>query len=1468
MEEILNSIVFRKDTPAESVNQERLARYTTWIPAPFVKKLYWSKIRHLYILGNASPEYGGLQPGAYEDPYHRWVLIVGAKDQDIPSYLSRCSADLEKLVIRFTTLEMLNVSRFTALTQLMLEHNTALRGLTGLNQLTHLRKLYLSHTAIRHMHIPTPLQELTVFDIKRTPLGDAHFVKQFPSLRVLNLSSTNISRMPPVETLPLLKILDLSGTDLSIVDVAAFPRGLAVLSLAGTPLRNLPDSIGSLKNLKVLDLSWMTLEDLPRWLPDLGLEFTLEETGNAIRLSGTQVKGGVDMSIFSQPREIIVQWFRETVDNTVANGVRVVVLGDNSKSAFLHRLLLGGRKLPDNWSFVHHSAAFVMNHVFSANGLKIRAQFWCLDEPSVLEKLQPVFFADRTLYLLVYNEDESHAKYTSHSWMQTICHIAPDAPVMVVADPTYDTGLLLEKLRKPHYNIKHIISSPWLTASADLFHRTIRQALLEQLMEFPELMQEVPVSWANLAKLLVDAQSPCISLEEYRLFCDQCSIIDPAIQMNLLQWFTDIGVCFYSDATPGLSHSVLLQPNWFMKAVASLSRIVHMKSKLSKISPQVLLNKFRTPGNRFGMACNITQAEYLLELMRHCCLLIPINQKCELIPENLSKTASTHSLPHANQHAITYEYLPQVVIHKLFLRMRNYLDLENIWYNGTVFKNYAAKDAVVVYKDGFKILVNGNDDSPLLKQVLSAIEEINAESRLAADLSAIRKRRQETKDALLPYVGDDVLEKDPGLNEIRVIVLGDGEAGKSHLIDRLLKLRLDSNSDSRIPGFTGSTTPGIMMSHGSYELVGGRRVRLNFWDFGGQEILHSMHRIFMTKQTMCVIVLNARSDTQDDRARYWLRYLKSVSPEMPVLLVLNKTDENLNASLNENDLLRLYPDATPVIPMSALKDDDQSIRDSVLHALLAKVGMMDALKTKMPPNWRKVKEELRASTAAYIREDEYEELCRRCGISTEDGLHKQLLNWFNIMGISYRYDTEDRTGSYTILRPEWVTNAAYAILFNRHQDIKNGIVPRKSLNALLKSTKNIQCVDQNSGYSPDEVDYVLQIMRRSQLAYPITSGTTGEKYEFIPMLCQRNESEAVEEYTRDPNVIEFWFRFDYLPDTLLFYLMVNNFHALDQKHIWLTGARFIDKATGASAIIKRDENLLKLYVRSNRFYPTPAQYRDTLRAKIRDVVEGPLSGLRILEELVVMRDQDQCETFDFVRMSINQKRGLTHCYTRQTGTPIAIRDLLEQTKSIGQRRKEALLEELVTCCGGMQDTSLPRSEDLRNNEIKRNLERTPILDKKLIVLDQSQGGKGKTGKGIGERDLMFYLDPGDPWIILEALNVTGKGKNDTDNWKYHLNKLMFDYNPEGIRTLINLVYVNCKRWTSAIWTYYLGQIQQFSPEDYPLIKESVREVTLENVTPKNNLKLFRSCYGSDDAQMEVFHIFMWLDPDKELVPKE
>ena len=156
------------------------------------------------------------------------------------------------------------------------------------------------------------------------------------------------------------------------------------------------------------------------------------------------------------------------------------------------------------------------------------------------------------------------------------------------------------------------------------------------------------------------------------------------------------------------------------------------------------------------------------------------------------------------------------------------------------------------------------------------------------------------------------------VNECKVIFLGDAESGKTHSIKRLL------NKGELLEDFDGESTPGIEINVNPTRLAN-TDIIINYWDFGGQEIQHSMHRVFLTERTVYVVFLNARQDDlMDERARYWMENIKAFAPDAPVLVVINKIDQNEHPRFNEKGFMDSYGNQVKkVLRLSAKKDEKQ-----------------------------------------------------------------------------------------------------------------------------------------------------------------------------------------------------------------------------------------------------------------------------------------------------------------------------------------------------------------------------------------------------------------------------------------------------------------------------------------------------------------------------------------------------------------
>jgi ATPase subunit of ABC transporter with duplicated ATPase domains len=100
------------------------------------------------------------------------------------------------------------------------------------------------------------------------------------------------------------------------------------------------------------------------------------------------------------------------------------------------------------------------------------------------------------------------------------------------------------------------------------------------------------------------------------------------------------------------------------------------------------------------------------------------------------------------------------------------------------------------------------------------------------------------------------------LNEVKVLLVGDGGAGKTSLVKRLLNQGFDKNEDQ---------THGINIRQCKVKL-GKVNIIAHIWDFGGQEIMHASHQFFLSKRSLYILVLDGR---KDHKVEYWLKHIES-----------------------------------------------------------------------------------------------------------------------------------------------------------------------------------------------------------------------------------------------------------------------------------------------------------------------------------------------------------------------------------------------------------------------------------------------------------------------------------------------------------------------------------------------------------------------------------------------------------------
>ena len=679
------------------------------------------------------------------------------------------------------------------------------------------------------------------------------------------------------------------------------------------------------------------------------------------------------------------------------------------------------------------------------------------------------------------------------------------------------------------------------------------------------------------------------------------------------------------------------------------------------------------------------------------------------------------------------------------------------------------------------------------------------------------------------------------VNECKVIFLGDPEAGKTHSIRRLLK------KGEKLNEFENQSTPGIEITVDTMQLENSDII-INYWDFGGQEIQHSMHRMFLTERTIYVVFLNARQDPLDDRARYWLENICSFAHDAPVLLVINKIDQNDRPKFNEDGIRNDYrKQIKKIVRMSALLDEPDIFMEELQGSINDILRELPTVSSPVPRSWKALMEDIRTMPDHYLTTEQFKKRCNACSVGDYNTIHDDLVDLFKIIGISFCYYKNRALADYMLLNPKWLVNAIYTIISNSKVAAHNGVITQDDLYDLLKMDTlhgvTIRRVIPDLRYESFQVNYILGVIRMFHLSYPMKDGS-----EFFPMLCDGNEKISVND-VMSKNALHYIFRYIYLPANVMHRLVVEMQRDLDERYVWYSGAVFRNDYQKQTAYIHTKGNDLHIYVDALDPYYNPNEYLSPIQSIVRAINSD--MNLSAKGYMTYSEGDKEAEIAENILQG-NLKNGIERGYVEELDKVIDYKDVARRFDDIRPKIKGDLLPNIIKALGLMQNEKAyyktPENsdelEDVRNRYVS-----SQVLMAGYNCNDQQSGGKSKGGRRTGERDIVFRNKNGQDILIYEGLNLTGFSKKNIDD---HLHKLLENYNPQRLPYGVLVSYVDCDgtRFNN-ITDMYRNHITDYAPKNYICVGEPRNIPTIGHF-----LKCMEMDYEYGEQYFTIYHILV------------
>jgi len=376
-------------------------------------------------------------------------------------------------------------------------------------------------------------------------------------------------------------------------------------------------------------------------------------------------------------------------------------------------------------------------------------------------------------------------------------------------------------------------------------------------------------------------------------------------------------------------------------------------------------------------------------------------------------------------------------------------------------------------------------DLPASFGKLRLLTEIVLDSdHLHPDLSAAYKQGIEAVKQYLHARAEGELT----LNEAKLILVGEGEVGKSCLLGAL---RGDEWVDGR-PTTHGIEIKPVIVTAPDSET----EITLNGWDFGGQRVYRPTHQLFFSSSAVYLVVWKPREGPQQGFVKEWIALIKHREPDAKVLVVATHGGPGQRQpDIDRQELIDLFGSDTVAgffHADSKLNTGIDELRDAIANVAATLPGMG----RKVPIKWQRIRELLEESGKTHLPYKDLIALCEEQGL---EGFAAELfVRVSHTLGYLIHYHYDPILQDIVILKPDWLAKAISFVLDDETTRCRNGLVEFDHLSQLWSYPP----FAGEEGYPKALHPVFLRLMERFDLSYKVVLDPASREESTTSLIAQ------------------------------------------------------------------------------------------------------------------------------------------------------------------------------------------------------------------------------------------------------------------------------------------------------------------------------------------------------------------------------
>ncbi|PKN92930.1 MAG: hypothetical protein CVU44_12935 [Chloroflexi bacterium HGW-Chloroflexi-6] len=329
------------------------------------------------------------------------------------------------------------------------------------------------------------------------------------------------------------------------------------------------------------------------------------------------------------------------------------------------------------------------------------------------------------------------------------------------------------------------------------------------------------------------------------------------------------------------------------------------------------------------------------------------------------------------------------------------------------------------------------------------------------------------------------------LSEAKLILIGEGEVGKTCLLDALLDKPFQPHD----------STHGIEIQSFNVNTESQTSITLNAWDFGGQRVYRPTHQLFFSAPAVYLVVWKPREGSQAGQVKEWIQLVKRREPSAKILVVATHGGpQQRQPDIDRQELWDLFGKETVVdFFFVDSKPDMHGNRkgiDELKRAIAQVAASLPEVGRSVPKSFADVRLALQDKGAPYLPLREVLDICRAHNM--DDEIARLFITISHRLGHLTHYENDPTLRDIVILRPDWLATAMSYVLDDEATRTAHGLVKFSRL-AQLWDDKNRA---DDSRY-PDSLHPIfLRLMERFDLSYRVADLTSRSDSDPISLIGQ------------------------------------------------------------------------------------------------------------------------------------------------------------------------------------------------------------------------------------------------------------------------------------------------------------------------------------------------------------------------------